>query len=390
MLNDHPRQQLRYIITQYGQTVCNDAKRCEALLRDFCPEHKRELNLLIAALKENVPQQLLKASPHVGIESTLKILTAQLHDNLGTAEPFAYWAVETWALSLNVLVQPIGQTAPPDTPPHNTPAQTTPKIQSSNVNQATVQVATPKIQAAPKIQTTNAANWVCPVTGMEFIKISKGSFMMGSPEDEPNRWWSSEKLHRVNIAYDFYFSKTLVTQAQWQAVMGSNPSYFQALMGSNPSYFNLPVEQVSWLDVQRFIAQLNHKTGQQYRLPTEAEWEYACRAGTSTSFHTGHVLTAKNANFGGTVWKTSAVGSYPPNLWGLYDMAGNVQEWTASVHDGNYKFSEQVSSNNDTSSRRVLRGGSWGDSTNNLRSACRCSATPTTCCYTIGFRLIRM
>lgn len=377
MLNDHPRQQLRYIITQYGQTVCHDAKRCEALLRDFCPEHKRELNLLIAALKENVPQQLLKASPHVGIESTLKILTAQLHDNLGTAEPFAYWAVETWALSLNVLVQPIARTAPPS----NAPAQTTPKIQSSRVSsQATVQVATPKIQPAPKIQTTNAADWVCPVTGMEFIKIPKGSFMMGSPENEVGRI-DDEKLHRVTITHDFYLGKYLVTQAQWQAIMGDNPSYFKGN--------KLPVERVSWLDVQRFIAQLNQKTGQWYRLPTEAEWEYACRAGTTTPYYTGQKITNKDARYGKWIAGTTPVRTYPANPWGLYDMAGNVWEWSASIYDADYKFSEQVANHNDKA-RRVLRGGSWDSDMFNLRAAYRNGdLTPDDRYGSIGLRLAK-
>jgi len=240
MLNEQPRTQLRTMLVQYGQSVCQDAKRCEALLRDFCPEHKRELNLLIAALKEGIPQELLKPSPHISIEFSIKRLAQTLHDNLGIAESFAFWTVESWALSLNVLTQPIAQTQSKQTTPSKTP---TPLI----------------IQ----LQTTSlSAQWRDPVTGMEFVKIPKGSFMMGSPDNEPERR-SDEKLHCADITHDFYLSKYLVTQAQWQAVMGDNPSNFKG--------DNLPVEQVSWLDVQRFIEQLNHKTRQQYRLPTEAE-----------------------------------------------------------------------------------------------------------------------
>jgi tetratricopeptide (TPR) repeat protein len=106
MLNDQPRQQLQHIISHYGRSVCDDTKRCEALLRDFCPEHKRELNLLIAVLKEGIPQQLLKPTPHIAIDFTVKRLAQNLHENLGTVEHFAFWAVESWALALNVIQLP--------------------------------------------------------------------------------------------------------------------------------------------------------------------------------------------------------------------------------------------------------------------------------------------
>ena len=359
MLNEQPRTQLHFILLQYGRSVCQDAKRCEALIRDLCPEHELERNLLITALKAGVPQALLDSQ--VAIELTIKTHAQRLHQQLGLAEHFAQWAVESWALSLNMLTQPIAQTQQPQLP--------TPK-----------QIPKPQIIQA---QTTSlSAQWRDPITGMEFVKIPKGSFMMGSPDNEPNRS-SNEQLHRVNIAHDFYLSKTLVTQAQWQAVMGNNPSEFKGN--------NLPVEKVSWLDVQRFIAQLNHKTGQQYRLPTEAEWEYACRAGTSTPFYTGHVLTAKEANFNCPwVGKTSVVGRYLPSSWGLYDMAGNVWEWTASVYDANYKFSEQLSNNNDAKSPRVLRGGSWYTNPSGLRSATRINNAPDYRDYNLGFRLSRM
>jgi formylglycine-generating enzyme required for sulfatase activity len=358
MLNEQPRKQLHFILLQYGRSVCQDAKRCEALIRDLCPEHELERNLLITALKAGVPQALLDSSAQVAIELTIKSHAQRLHLQLGISEQFALWSVESWALSLNMLTQPITQIQQPQPP--------APK---------------PKPQIIQTQTTPLSAQWRDPITGMEFVKIPKGSFMMGSPDDEANRR-SNEKLHRVDIAHDFYLGKTLITQAQWQAVMGDNPSRFKGN--------DLPVEQVSWLDVQHFIAQLNHKTGQQYRLPTEAEWEYACRAGTSTPFYTGHVLTDKEANFYGNVGKTSAVGSYPPNPWGLYDMTGNMWEWTTSVYDTNYKFSEQLSSNNDAKSQRVLRGGSWYNKPNSLRSAYRDFNTPDDRYNFIGFRLSRM
>lgn len=359
MLNNEVRQRLQQLITHYGYSVFDDVKRCEALLKDFCPEHKRELNLLILSLREGVPQQLLKPAPHVGIDFTVKRLTQTLHDNLGIAEHFAFWAVESWALSLQLIQQPIAQTQVED-----------------------YQTTIPIIQPS----TTNEPEWRDPITGMEFVWIPAGSFMMGSPEDEEDRDRNREEQHHVTIAQGFYLGKYLVTQKQWQAIMGNSPSIFKGA--------DLPVEQVSWFDAQRFALQLSHKSGQTYRLPTESEWEYACRAGTTTPYYTGHTITHQDANFDNYVRKTTPVGSYPSNPWGLYDMVGNVLEWTASAWDNNYKFSEQYADNHDTTSCRVLRGGCWACELEELRSAARLYDpevfTPDFCADIFGFRLVKI
>jgi formylglycine-generating enzyme required for sulfatase activity len=358
MLNEQPRKQLHFILLQYGRSVCQDARRCEALIRDLCPEHELERNLLITALKAGVPQALLNSSAQVAIELTIKTHAQRLHLQLGLAEHFALWAVESWALSLNLLTQPIAQT------------QRWPSF-------------------APKPKPASlSAQWRDPITGMEFVKIPKGSFMMGSPDDERDRD-SNEKLHHVNIPHDFYLSKTLVTQAQWQALMGNNPSHFKGN--------NLPVEQVSWFDVQHFIAQLNHKTGQQYRLPTEAEWEYACRAGTTTPFFFGDTITPEQVNYDGNYpygnakkglyrEKTVAVKSLPPNAWGLYEMHGNVWEWCNDWY-GDYP-NEPVTNPTGANkgSFRVLRGGSWHGFARYTRSAFRNGRTPDDRDFHFGFR----
>ncbi|MGH8474850.1 MAG: formylglycine-generating enzyme family protein [Methylococcales bacterium] len=188
---------------------------------------------------------------------------------------------------------------------------------------------------------------------------------MGSPESEAERD-SDEKQHRVCVD-DFEIGKYEVTQAQWKAVIGDNPSYFKGDV--------LPVESVSLDKVQDYIEKLNERTGQSYRLPTEAEWEYAARAGTQTPFYTGSYIDTSQANYVGNYdyndcgaktgeyeYKTVAVASYHGNPWGLYDMAGNVWEWTCSVYAENYDGSEsKCASKNDTKSPRVLRGGSWFD-----------------------------
>jgi formylglycine-generating enzyme required for sulfatase activity len=225
----------------------------------------------------------------------------------------------------------------------------------------------------------------------EMVAIKGGCFMMGSNPDTAG----DEKHHNVCVE-DFKIGKYEVTQAQWQAVMGKNPSNFKG--------DDLPVEQVSYNDVQDFINKLNAQTGQRYRLPTEAEWEFAARAKTSTPFYTGDCINTEQANYNGSYdyndcgaktgvykAKTVAVGSYPANPWGLYDMAGNVWEWTDSVYDANYGGAElQSSSKNDAKTRRVIRGGSWNTDPPNSRSAFRFNLTPDNRNYFLGFRLSRM
>ena len=167
---------------------------------------------------------------------------------------------------------------------------------------------------------------------LTMVKIPAGKFMMGSPESEKDRLEFESPQHQVSVP-EFYMGQTLVTQAQWQFIMGRNPSVFK---GND----KLPVEQVSWLDSMCFCHILSHKLGRTYRLPSEAEWEYACRAGTITPFVFGETITPAVVNFncdgnytcGGALkgeyrHKTTLVKSFPPNLFGLYDMHGNLWEW---------------------------------------------------------------
>lgn len=332
MLNDQPRQQLQFLISQYSTDICDDVRRCEALLRDLCPEHKRELNLLIAALKERIPQDLLKNSPSINTDLTVKLLAQRLHDHLGIAEAFALWAVESWALALIV---------PPK--PKNT--------------------------------------WQEPHTGMEFVRIKAGSFIMGSAVMEHGRNLD-ERPHSVTIAKDFFLAKYPVTQAQWQTVMGSNPSYFQG--------GQLPVERISWLDVQQFIEKLTRLSPERFRLPSEAEWEYACRAGTHSAFYTGEELETQQANFANHIGQTSPVGLYPANAWQLHDMIGNVWEWTGSEYDEQYTGAENIIvTKTVNSSWRVVRGGSWHLEARHLRSANRHNYTSDFRYSSIGFRLVK-
>ncbi|MFZ4464055.1 MAG: SUMF1/EgtB/PvdO family nonheme iron enzyme [Bacteroidales bacterium] len=225
--------------------------------------------------------------------------------------------------------------------------------------------------------------------GIDMVFVKGGTFTMGSPTNEAKRS-DNETQHQVTLS-DFSIGKYEVTQKQWQFIMGSNPSSFKG--------DNLPVENVSWSDVQEFIQKLNQKTGKTYRLPTEAEWEYACRAGTSTPFNTGNNLTTSQANYDGNYpynnnpkgeyrAKTMPVGSFAPNAWGLYDMHGNVWEWCNDWY-GDYNSGSQSNPQGASSgSYRVYRGGGWGDFARLCRSADRNYDAPGNRYSRIGFRLV--
>jgi formylglycine-generating enzyme required for sulfatase activity len=218
----------------------------------------------------------------------------------------------------------------------------------------------------------------CP----EMVVIPAGRFLMGSPEAERGRSADEGPQRWVDVPR-FAMGKFEVTQGQWQAVMSSNPSHFKGCG------LNCPVENVSWIDAQEFVRRLNQLTGRNYRLPSEAEWEYAARAGTTTSYSWGYGFEGNRANNGS---RTVQVGSYPANGFGLHDMHGNVWEWVQDVwHDAYYRApndgSAWVTAGDQT--RRVLRGGSWGDTPLYLRSASRNRYTPDHRIGITGFRIAR-
>ncbi|MBC8277088.1 MAG: SUMF1/EgtB/PvdO family nonheme iron enzyme, partial [FCB group bacterium] len=190
-----------------------------------------------------------------------------------------------------------------------------------------------------------------PLSGMTFVKIPGGSFRMGSNESKDEK-----PVHSVSIK-PFYMMTTEVTQKMWKELMGSNPSHFKG--------DNLPVEKVSWNDCQKFIEKLNQRDpGKGYRLPTEAEWEYACRAGTTTKYYSGNSESdLKRAGWysGNSGKKTHIVGQKSPNSWGLYDMSGNVWEWCTDWYHNSYSGAPTDGSAwiSPSSTYRVLRGGSW-------------------------------
>jgi formylglycine-generating enzyme required for sulfatase activity len=277
---------------------------------------------------------------------------------------------------------------------------------------------------------------------LEMVYIPGGTFLMGSPETEAKTDHDEKPQHQVTIP-PFFMGKYTATQAQWKAV--AQLPKIERDLDPDPSRFkgdNRPVEEVSWLDAVEFCARLSKKTGRNYRLPSEAEWEYACRAGTTTPFHFGETITTDLANYNGNYIfdgsprgfhigetftshlartityvrrleefrnKTTDVGSFPPNAFGLYDMHGNVAEWCADPWHSNYNGAPtdgSVWDEKDNDNRyqnsidllaksrndkiyRLLRGGSWLNHPRYSRSALRyVNAPDTRSHYSYGFRFV--
>ena len=234
-----------------------------------------------------------------------------------------------------------------------------------------------------------------PWTGMVFVELPPGRFTMGSASMEDGRN-DDEVLHDVEITRPFLLGQDEVTQQEWRAVMGNAPSHFGTC---GP---RCPVENITFADVQQFLEKLNAHGPQtlRYRLPTEAEWEYGCRARTTGPFSTGENLTTAQANYNGRQpygsfpaaefrQKTTPVGTFPLNPWGLADMHGNVWEWTSDWYG---PYAEGVAANIDphgmaSGEKRVIRGGSWFFDANSARCALRYTHAPQDRGFSVGFRL---
>ena len=223
--------------------------------------------------------------------------------------------------------------------------------------------------------------------------IEPGRFMMGSPKHEAERNDNEGPQHLVTINTGFWLADTACTQELWQTVMGNNPAYFHARNKGGPQH---PLEQVSWLDVQEFLAALQkHVQEAPVSLPTEAEWEYACRADTTTPFSFGENIHPQKVNYIGNHpyagakkglyrQQTVAVKALPANPWGLYQMHGNVWEWCEDVWRENYAQAHDAGDKD----LRVLRGGSWSSGAQHARSAFRNRSGPGRRYYFVGFRFV--
>jgi len=235
--------------------------------------------------------------------------------------------------------------------------------------------------------------------GMEFVLIPAGSFTMGSPPGEPHRN-RDEVQHNVTISKPFYMQTTEVTIKQWRALMG------RKLFGERKGSGDMPVKKVSWYDCRNFIKKLNDLKQGAYRLPTEAEWEYACRAGSTTAYSWGKNIDCNKALYSNNTQKSEKcidyvkskgmmpdrpvpVKSYPPNAWGLYDMHGNVWEWCQDRYGPYPKGAAVDPRGPDSGNNWVRRGGSWFKYGYYCRSANRNWGLPTSRYQTTGFRVVR-
>ena len=250
-------------------------------------------------------------------------------------------------------------------------------------------------------------------TSLTMLWMPPGRFWMGSPEDEPERSNAESPQHLVQLQ-GFFLAQTPITQAQWREVAQWQPNKSEGAwsqkLNPNPSHFKgdqRPVEQVYWDDAMEFCHRLSQRTGRHYTLPSEAQWEYACRAGTTTPFHWGATISTNLANYNGREvygdgekgeyrQQTMDVASFPANPWGLHDMHGNVREWCEDHWHNNYEgapedgrawIDEKEYDFNDEINYRLLRGGSWNYRPTKCRSAYRGTARPIGRFDFVGFRV---
>ncbi|MDA1213822.1 MAG: SUMF1/EgtB/PvdO family nonheme iron enzyme [Planctomycetota bacterium] len=247
--------------------------------------------------------------------------------------------------------------------------------------------------------------------GMKLVRVPAGEFLMGSAEEDPGSRDDERPQHRVQISKPFYMGIYEVTQDEFEMMMQTNPSSFSraGLLADAPEAIDcskLPVDNVTWYAAVEFCKRLSHlpdekKAGRVYRLPTEAEWEYACRAGTKSTFHFGDDLSSTQANFNGAhpfgaadkgpfLNRTAIVGSYQPNAWGLYDMHGNLNEWCLDRFDREYySHSPEVDPRGpQTGTSRVIRGGDWYSDGRDCRCAFRYADIPDGRFYALGMRVV--
>lgn len=233
------------------------------------------------------------------------------------------------------------------------------------------------------VQVTNSV-------GMKLLLIPPGQFVMGSPLGE--EWHRNDEIqHHVTLTKAFYMGATEVTQGQWKVLMGENPSFFTG--------DGLPVDTITWEQAAEFCRKLSKKEGTLYRLATEAQWEHACRAGTTTPFHTGNTISTDQANYDGNHTygagkkgafreMTTQVGTFAANSWGLHDMHGNVWEWCSDWY-GEYSRAEVSDPTGPAEGQfRVIRGGTWVNFPAVCRSANRGKTVPISWNFHFGFRVV--
>lgn len=320
------------LINNHGIEIINTKKRCESLLRDYCVgASEKHINLLILSLRDKIASTIIETIKDGSYEVKKNKIIENLQNNYGVSKEGAEWVFTTWVHGL-----------------------------------------------IPKVIIIDLGKGI----KNEMVFIPAGKFMMGSPKFEEGRR-DNETYHEVTLTKQFYIGKYTVTQEQWEAIMGNNPS-------SNKGT-RLPVTNISWYECQEFIKKLNEKQNNSYRLPTEAEWEYACKAGTITPYSFGDKITPEDANYADSkIGKPIEVGNYKPNAFGLFDMHGNVWEWCMNSYYSYSRIPVKDPKGPSEGSMIVCRGGSFESKEKTfLRSSVRYDFQKNTRTDSIGFRLIK-
>jgi formylglycine-generating enzyme required for sulfatase activity len=386
---------VRQIIDEHGKEILESSKIFKAILLDCVRgEYKREVRVLTQLLDAGCYRKLCDAKDAA---LTKQQLVHQLYEDYGLDKTVAQ---EMMDFLVSVVCGEESATELESSP------------QTTQTAVQAVSAALPSgvsLEQLVELVAKRVSGGTLPqpvIAGMttDFVFIQGGTFTMGSPASEKERLDWEGPQHQVTISKGFWMGKYEVTQKEWVEVMGSNPSRFKG--------DNLPVESVSWYEAIDYCNKRSAKEGLMpaytrnrkkvtwnknangYRLPTEAEWEYACRAGTTTPFSTGGNITTDQANYYGNAkgtyrQKTWAVGSGAANSWGLYDMHGNVYEWCWDWY-GSYASGSQTDPTGAVSGDfRVHRGGCWNSRAQYLRSAGRVYSTPSLRYGDGGFRLVR-
>lgn len=398
---------LKDLLESQGRGLLGQPDYLNAILKDICPDEPKAIDLMMTALDEEIPIQMLQLGEVQ--EGWQTPFAERLQQNQGLPERYALWITDTWGAALGVI--------PMNYEPRNLMAESEEEYRNAvravflrwnemnETQKSEIQTLKNRLRLdsheteriwkevqqemsqAGQVNVSLKAPSLTPfqnTLGMCFVRIEPGTFFMGSPDYERNRE-GDENLHSVTLTQAYWLQTTPVTQAQWQKLMGHNPSDFKGP--------ELPVENVSWFDItQRFLPALNALGEGLYRLPSEAEWEYAARAGSMHSYYERHDPSTldsyawynNNSNF-----QTHPVGLKQPNAWGLYDMYGNVWEWCKDVY-GPYILEQTRDPQGPPRGQgRVMRGGSWFCNALSCRQAARGYLSPETRVRLTGFRLIR-